>query len=94
MQSKDHFNQWLDQLVEQDRHTAINVVGAPSSNTVQTGPSTKEASMIVAKRKGLRFGAVCIAERHATKKVEHVIMAKKASWGAEWFITYVPPQPS
>lgn len=90
MQSVDHFKVWLDKLVDQDRHVAVNVVGAPSSDTVPTGPSTKDASLIVAQRKGVRFGAVCIAERHASKKVEHVIMCKKASWGAEWFITSAP----
>jgi len=87
MQSVDHFNVWLDKCVDQDCHSAINIVGAPSSDTVPTGPSTKEASLIAAKRKAVRFGAVCIAERHITKKAEHIIMGKKASWGAEWFIT-------
>ena len=93
MESKQHFNVWLDKLVDQDRHKAINVVGAPSSDSVPTGPTTKEASMIAAQRKGVRFGSVCIAERHVSKNVEHVIMCKKASWGSEWFITCVAQPP-
>ena len=92
MPSERHFEVWLDQLVHQDRHTAITVVGAPSTSAPKaTGPSTKEAALIAARLAGrggqLRFGAVCIAERHASKGVEHVIMGKKVAWGAEWFIT-------
>jgi hypothetical protein len=87
MPSRKHFEVWLEKAVEQDRHTAINVVGAPASGATQTGPSTKEASMIAAERLGVKFGAVCIAERHTEKKCEHVIMGKKSTWGAEWFIS-------
>ena len=95
MDSPEHFGAWLSQLMHQDCHTAINIVGAPSSKGASrpTGPSTKEASLLTAKlAKGkdgpqLRFGAVCIAERHAQKGVEHVIMGKKMAWGAEWFVT-------
>ena len=93
MESTEHFGIWLQKLMHQDCHSAINIVGAPSSKaaTKPTGPSTKEASLLavqMAKRGAqLRFGAVCIAERHAQKGVEHVIMGKKMAWGAEWFVT-------
>jgi hypothetical protein len=95
MESTAHFENWLAQLANQDRHTAINVVGAPTSaaSAAPTGPTTKAASLIASRFKSneggarVRFGAVCIAERHVSKGVEHVIMAKKAAWGAEWFIT-------
>jgi hypothetical protein len=89
MPSREHFDVWLDQVVEQDRHRAINIVGAPSSKDGLTynGPSTKEACQIVKQQGRIKFGAVCIAERHLSKGIEHEIMAKKVAWGAEWFIT-------
>jgi hypothetical protein len=85
--SRKHFEVWLDKFVDQDRHHAMNVVGAPSSGATQTGPSTQEASMIVSQREGVKFGAVCIAERHIAKRREHAQMRRKAEWGAEWFIS-------
>ena len=87
MASPAAFEAWLDQCVERDRITAVNVVGAPSSAGAHSGPTTKEASAIVQRRKGVHFGGVCIAERHVTKKCEHVILDKKSKWGADWFIT-------
>mmetsp|Transcript_11699 Transcript_11699/g.37514 ORF Transcript_11699/g.37514 Transcript_11699/m.37514 type:complete len:398 (-) Transcript_11699:199-1392(-) len=87
MASPAAFEEWLDMAVKQHGHRAINVVGAPSARANHTGPSTKEASAMVAGRNGVHFGAVCIAERHLSKRNEHSVLAKKASWGAEWFIT-------
>eukprot|EP01052_Picozoa_sp_SAG31_P002010 SAG31_NODE_67_length_28318_cov_6.493674_28_plen_197_part_00 len=83
------FEKWLGDCVERDGHTAINVVGAPSSACVSTGPSTKEACEIVQRTPGVKFGCVCIAERHMKARKEHLNLANKASWGAEWFITQV-----
>jgi hypothetical protein len=89
MPSREHFDVWLEQVIGQDRHRAINIVGAPSSKDGLTynGPSTKEAMAIVKAQGRIKFGAVCIAERHLSKGIEHEIMAKKVKWGAEWFIT-------
>lgn len=93
------FEKWLSECTERDGHTAINVVGAPSSAVSSTGPSTKEACELVDRRAGVKFGCVCIAERHMKSRKEHLNLANKAAWGAEWFITQVrvasvpPPNP-
>jgi hypothetical protein len=81
------FSQWVDECAEAHGHSAINVVGAPSSSYVSNGPSVRAAAKIVRDGKRVRFGCVAIAERHTKKACEHSIMLKKASWGAEWFIT-------
>uniref|UniRef100_A0A7S2WT39 Methylenetetrahydrofolate reductase (NAD(P)H) n=1 Tax=Mucochytrium quahogii TaxID=96639 RepID=A0A7S2WT39_9STRA len=83
---RDAFSDWMDRCTRVDGHSALNIVGAPAANASRTGPSTKEASLMAADR-GVHFGAVCIAERHVSKKNEHEILFKKSSWGAQWFVT-------
>jgi len=87
MESALAFDKWLDECSDKYHHAAINIVGAPSTNASFNGPSTKEASAMALKRKSIRFGAVCIAERHAVKHNEHLILFRKQQWGAKWFIT-------
>jgi hypothetical protein len=90
------FEAWLTDCVQRDGHTAVNVVGAPSSAVPHTGPSTREACAITARTPGVQFGCVTIAERHMAGRREHLSLAAKASWGAEWFITQArgPPCPA
>lgn len=89
------FDGWLKDCVEKDGHTALTIVGAPTSRVAHPGPSTKEACKRTAKLPGIHFGCVCIAERHITNRCEHEILIKKMEWGAEWFITQgiYDPQP-
>lgn len=86
-ESREAFVEWLDDCKHVHGHQAVNIVGAPSSSAELKGPSTKEASEICTGKPGMRFGAVCIAERHLSKGDEHVQLSKKAGWGAEWFVT-------
>ena len=83
----ERFDDWLSDCVQKDGHTALTIVGAPSSTSVHPGPSTKAACRRVVPYKGVHFGCVCIAERHVKHRCEHEILIKKMEWGAEWFIT-------
>ncbi len=89
------FDQWLQDCVSKDGHTALTIVGAPSSKQAHPGPSTKEACRRTACVPGVHFGCVCIAERHIKHQCEHEVLIKKMQWGAEWFITQgiYDPQP-
>ena len=147
VESEESFRHWLSDSVERDGHTAVNIVGAPSSSGelghaacwqlrtwltralsssssicpplrtptglpwcltaggarhdgcvpiwasssrslgVYKGPSTKRACQIAAEWPGVKFGCVCIAERHTAKGSEHLVLDRKSEWGAEWFIT-------
>ena len=90
-----NFESWLADCVGKDGHTALTVVGAPSSKSTNPGPSTKNACKLVVPHDGVHFGCVCIAERHLKHRCEHEILIKKMEWGAEWFITQgiYDPQP-
>jgi hypothetical protein len=90
-----NFDQWLQDCVAKDGHTALTIVGAPSSKQAHPGPSTKEACRRTARVPGVHFGCVCIAERHIKHQCEHEVLIKKMQWGAEWFITQgiYDPQP-
>ena len=90
-----NFDTWLQDCVQKDGHTALTIVGAPSSRVAHPGPSTKEACRRTAAVPGVHFGCVCIAERHIKNRCEHEILIKKMQWGAEWFITQgiYDPQP-
>ena len=81
------FSDWLRDCVEKDGHSALTIVGAPSSKQKHPGPSTKDACKLTAAVPGVHFGCVCIAERHVKNRCEHEILIKKMQWGAEWFIT-------
>ena len=58
-----NFDDWLSDSVTKDGHTALTVVGAPSSKCKHLGPSTKAACQQVNKLSNVHFGCVCIAER-------------------------------
>ena len=90
-----NFESWLADCIGKDGHTALTVVGAPSSKGTNPGPSTKNACKMVVPHDGVHFGCVCIAERHLKHRCEHEILIKKMEWGAEWFITQgiYDPQP-
>ena len=77
----------MSDCVKKDGHTALTIVGAPSSKGSHPGPTTKTACQRVVPYKGVHFGCVCIAERHVKHRCEHEILIKKMQWGAEWFIT-------
>ena len=85
--STEEFQRWLFECAERDGHTAVNIVGAPSSKVAHQGPSTKEACRMTRQHSSLAFGCVSIAERHLKRGNEHEILMKKSEWGAEWFIT-------
>lgn len=92
----EHFEHWLDTASGDHGHTAINLVGRASSDGVYVGPTLPQAMERVHQHPQLRFGAVCIAERHTIESAqargkdyptEHWNMVRKQMVGAEWFIS-------
>ena len=67
---------------------SVREAAAIANGTATAAGSAAAGSSSSSSRKSLvKFGCVAIAERHTKKACEHKIMLKKASWGAEWFIT-------
>lgn len=86
--SKEALDQWLDRCRGADGHAALNLVGAATSKPTQQARLTlPEAADMVNRKAGLRFGCVCIAERHLKKGTEHENMMRKAEMGAGWFVS-------
>ena len=90
------FEEWLTKCAEVHGHGAINIVGRATAATENlVGPTMSEALAIAVKSK-LKFGCVCIAERHTMDYAaqrgykaprEHENMLRKQAAGAEWFIS-------
>ena len=92
----EHFDEWLETACHQHGHTAINLVGRASSDGVYQGPTLPQAMEKVKAHAKLRFGGVCIAERHTLESAkargkdyptEHLNMVRKQEAGAQWFIS-------
>jgi 5,10-methylenetetrahydrofolate reductase len=99
------FDKWVDTARNEHGHTAINLVGRPSSNATYQGPTITEAMEICARRKKMPFGCVCIAERHTLESAqargkdyptEHQNMVRKQKAGAQLFISQAvcDPEPT
>ena len=92
-----HFDEWIETATQEHGHTAINLVGRPSSQGEYQGPTLAQAMTKVANESsGLDFGCVCIAERHTLESAkargkdyptEHLNMIRKQEEGAQWFIS-------
>lgn len=85
--SIEKFEDWLNIACGSHGHSALVLVGAPSSNSKYPGPTLEEAGLSLKKRGGAAFGCVCIPERHTKKGNENENMLRKQNFGAEWFIT-------
>jgi len=92
----EHFDDWLSTASKEHGHTAINLVGRPSSDGVYQGPTLADAMETIHTKSPLKFGCVCIAERHTLESArargkdyptEHLNMVRKVEAGAEWFIS-------
>ncbi|CAB9497350.1 Methylenetetrahydrofolate reductase [Seminavis robusta] len=90
------FDQWTRRASEEHGHSAVNLVGRPSSQAEYAGPTLPAAMEHVRQSKRLKFGCVCIAERHTMEAAhsrnkqyptEHLNMMRKQSNGADWFIS-------
>jgi len=79
------FASWLDGAQRRNHHT-LNLVG-PSSSGDTPRISMERAAALVNERPGMAFGCVTIAERHLTKGTEHLVLLRKAGYGAKWFIS-------
>jgi 5,10-methylenetetrahydrofolate reductase len=99
------FDEWLERASTEHGHTAINLVGRASSKGEYQGPTISEAMEKVQAQKLVKFGCVCIAERHTieaakargkTYPTEHQNMIRKQNEGAEWFISQAiyDPEPT
>jgi len=86
-ESIESFDNWLQEARYKYKHSAFNIVGAPSSKVVYQGPNMKQAAEHIKQRGDCHFGCVSIPERHMKKGGEPFNMFQKQSWGAEWFIT-------
>jgi hypothetical protein len=89
------FDKWVDTARREHGHSAINLVGRPSSTSNYQGPTLAEAMDICASTR-MPFGSVCIAERHTLEHAkarnkdyptEHLNMLGKQKAGARWFIS-------
>mmetsp|Transcript_7458 Transcript_7458/g.18497 ORF Transcript_7458/g.18497 Transcript_7458/m.18497 type:complete len:388 (-) Transcript_7458:2282-3445(-) len=90
------FDGWLQRARDDHGHSAINVVGRPSSEGIYEGPTISEAMEKVNATENMHFGCVCIAERHTLEAAEargkaypteHLNMLRKQKAGSEWFIS-------
>lgn len=90
------FNDWVSTASGDHGHSAINLVGRPSSTQEYQGPTLADAMNYVNTQSTLKFGCVCIAERHTLESArargkdyptEHLNMVRKIAAGAEWFIS-------
>ena len=91
-----HFDDWLERARNEHGHSAINIVGRATSTGKYEGPTVVEAMDKVANADGVKFGCVCIAERHTLEAAEargksypteHLNMLRKSKAGADWFIS-------
>ncbi|KAL7550758.1 hypothetical protein ACHAWF_013974 [Thalassiosira exigua] len=91
-----NFDGWLQTAKTTHGHQAINLVGRASSEGKYEGPTIGEAMQKVATEEGVKFGCVCIAERHTFESAkargkayptEHMNMIRKQKAGANWFIS-------
>jgi 5,10-methylenetetrahydrofolate reductase len=89
------FKSWLGNTKTIGQN-AINLVGRASSEGTYDGPTISEAMDIAKSLEDVRFGCVCIAERHTleaaqergkTYPTEHLNMLRKINAGANWFIS-------
>lgn len=94
--AEEHFEDWIETASKEHGHSAINLVGRASSEGVYQGPTLAQAMEKVEQHPSLRFGGVCIAERHTLESAkargkdyptEHLNMVRKQMAGAEWFIS-------
>ena len=85
--SVEAFDAWLDQCEGPHGHRGLNLVGAATSKHALQGPSLADAAERVGLRPRCEFGCVTIAERHASKGMEHLNIQRKVDMGAQWFIS-------
>lgn len=99
------FDKWLNRAFTEHGHHAINLVGRASSQGEYQGPTITEAMEKVSAQPQVKFGCVCIAERHTFEAAkargkdyptEHQNMVRKQRAGAEWFISQAvyDPEPT
>jgi hypothetical protein len=100
-----NFDEWLEQATTEHGHSTINLVGRASSQGDYQGPTISQAMEKVQAQKSVKFGCVCIAERHTLEAAkargkayptEHQNMIRKQKAGAEWFISQAvyDPEPT
>lgn len=92
----EQFDDWIEIARTSHGHTAINVVGRVSSSGTFVGPTISEAMDKVNATNSLKFGCVCIGERHTLESAqargrsyptEHLNMMRKQKAGAQWFVS-------
>ena len=93
----ENLDGWLNTCNKTHGHSTINLVGRPSSTGSYSGPTMTEAMNMVSTCKlNLKFGCVCIAERHTLEAAklrgkdyptEHLNMVRKVKAGCQWFVS-------
>jgi hypothetical protein len=92
----ESFDEWITTAHTQHGISAINVVGRVSSEGTFQGPTISDAMTKVANTPQLKFGCVCIGERHTLEAAqargksyptEHLNMVRKQKAGADWFVS-------
>ena len=89
------FEAWLDESWQQFELRYLTLVGGSSSKIFYPGPTLSQAAQMTATHKyDFTFGGVTIAERHLSKKNEHLKLIQKTQLGMKFFTSQVVYQPS
>mmetsp|Transcript_26250 Transcript_26250/g.43518 ORF Transcript_26250/g.43518 Transcript_26250/m.43518 type:complete len:438 (+) Transcript_26250:175-1488(+) len=84
-EDSEGFQSWLSRSMGVHGCSAFNIVGAASSSAEVKLKVPDAASLMI--KANASFGCVCIAERHLTRRSEHLNMLRKQQMGAAWFIS-------
>ena len=88
------FLAWLEQSWQQFGLRYLTLVGGSTSQMAYPGPTLSRAAKATADHEyNFVFGGVTIAERHISKRNEHLKLIEKARWGMKFFTSQVVYQP-
>ena len=93
-QPQADFSTWLNRTWQQYDLRYLAFVGGSSSNMSYPGVTLSQAAQMTAKHQhDFIFGGVTLAERHLSKRDEHLRLVKKSRWGMQFFTSQVVYQP-
>ncbi|WP_144212941.1 methylenetetrahydrofolate reductase [Shewanella donghaensis] len=81
------FSEWLSRAWYQNNVRDIVLVGSPSTQVASSLPLNDAYQVLSEHSKEFYLGGVAIAERHLSKKNEHIRLLGKATKGCEYYIT-------
>ncbi|WP_299568563.1 hypothetical protein [uncultured Shewanella sp.] len=84
---EQQFTEWLSRAWYQNNVKDIVLVGSPSAQATSSLSLKDAYSTLAAHSKDFYLGGVAIAERHLSKKNEHIRLINKSNQGCEYYIT-------